>query len=365
MIVAGGREAWREDQIDGLLVGHGGDRRLRRRVALAGDFADPGHVDPAAVILDLDHHVLALALRPQMDRRRGRLAERGPLRGVLQPVVQPVAQDMKQGLGDRLDDRLVGLGRGAFDHEARRLAERGGHFPDEAGEALEGVLQRQHPQAEHRALELADQAVEREMLVLERDSEGSGIAVALRTLGRMADGVLGDQQLAGQSHEGVDTIDIDTQRGFRRLRGQRAGLLGRWLGQPLENAVDGLDHGLGIAGDQAALQRAFEIRRVQRPAMMAQHVGRDAACRIRAVRRPRFRRRLGEHQLLRLEKVASDGRQAGGILSAASSHRQDRAGREMPCRARRVWRSGGRGRRPRHRHRPESRRSTASGRSRR
>ena len=114
-------------------------------VALAGDVADPGHVDPAAVVLDLDHHVLALARRPQMDRRRGRLAERGPLRCVLQPVIQAVAQDMKQGLGDRLDDRLVGLGRGAFDHEARRLAERGGHFPDEAGEALEGVLQAAAP----------------------------------------------------------------------------------------------------------------------------------------------------------------------------------------------------------------------------
>ena len=41
----------------------------RRHVALAGDVADPGDVDAAAVILDLDHHVLALALRPQMDRR--------------------------------------------------------------------------------------------------------------------------------------------------------------------------------------------------------------------------------------------------------------------------------------------------------
>ena len=77
---------------------------------------------------------------------------------------------------------------------------------------------------------------------------------------------------------------------------------GAWLRQALENPVDRLDHGLGIAGDQAALQQAFEIRRVQRPAMMAQHVGGDAACRFEPAGGA-LRRRLGEHQLLRLEKV--------------------------------------------------------------
>ena len=88
-------------------------------------------------------------------------------------MINGVAQDMKQRLGDRLDDGLVRLSRGPFDHEVRMLAQRGGHFPDETGKTLEGVLQRQHPQAEHCALKLSDQSVEREMLVLQRDSEGS------------------------------------------------------------------------------------------------------------------------------------------------------------------------------------------------
>ena len=234
-----------------------------------GHVADAGHVDASAVVFHLDHHVVALALRPQMDRRRGRLAECGPLRCVLKSVIQRVAQDMKQRLRDRLDDRLVRLGRGPFDYEVRRLAQRGGHFPDETGKALEGVLQRQHPQAEHCALKLADQPVEREMLVLQRDSEGSWIAVAVGALRRMADRVLGDQQLTGQSNQSVDAIDIDAQRRHRRLWSERARLLGRWLCQALENSIDGLDHGLGIAGHQAALQRALEVCQVQRPAMMA------------------------------------------------------------------------------------------------
>ena len=106
---------------------------------------------------------------------------------------------MEQRLGDRLDDRLVGLGRGALDHEARRLAERGGHLPDEAGKALEGVLQRQHPQAEHRPLQLADQAVERRCWFFSATARLWDRRLPCARSRRMADGVLGDQQLAGQS----------------------------------------------------------------------------------------------------------------------------------------------------------------------
>ena len=47
--------------------------------------------------------------------------------------------------------------------------------------------------------------------------------------------------------------------------------------------------------------------------MMAQHVGGDAACRFEPCGGRTFRRRLGKHQLLRFEKVALDGRQAGRV----------------------------------------------------
>ena len=193
---------------------------------------------------------------------------------------------MKQRLGDRLDDRLVGLGRGAFDHQPRRLAERSGHFPDEAGEALEGVMQGQHPQAEHRALQLADQAIEQQVLVLQRDRER--LADRRRPARARPNGRWRSWRSAARR---------SVERGRRSDRHRhaawppapagpacRAGSGGR-SARPSRIRSMAVDHGLGIAGDQAALQQAFEIRRVQRPAMMAQHVGRDAACRIRAGRR--------------------------------------------------------------------------------
>ena len=85
----------------------------------------------------------------------------------------------------------------------------------------------------------------------------------------MADRILGDQQLTGQSNQSVDAIDIDAQRRHRRLCSERARLLGRRFCEALENSIDGLDNGLGISGHQATLQRALEVCQVQRPAMMA------------------------------------------------------------------------------------------------
>ena len=61
---------------------------LRGHVALARDLADPRDVDAAAVILDLDHHVLALPRGPQIDRRRGGLAELRPF-GRVSPARDP------------------------------------------------------------------------------------------------------------------------------------------------------------------------------------------------------------------------------------------------------------------------------------
>ena len=80
------------------------------------------------------------------------------------------------------------------------------------------------------------------------------------------------------------------------------------------------DHRRRVAGEQAALQQAFEVGRVQRPALMAQHVGRHPARRFQAAGGA-FRRRLGEKQLLRLEKLPADGRQAGSLAAGASADR--------------------------------------------
>ena len=145
------RKSGREDQVDDCPRPTCLERRVGYDFALAGDFAHARHVDAAAVILDFDHHLLALARGPQLDRRGRGLAQ--PRRARLRsprPWSQAVAQDMQQRLGDRLDDRLVGLRGGAFDHQPCRLAEGGRHLAHEARKALEGVMERQDAQAEHR-----------------------------------------------------------------------------------------------------------------------------------------------------------------------------------------------------------------------
>lgn len=182
---------------------------MRGDIALARDLADPRHVDAAAVVFDLDDHVLTLAGGPQGNRRRRGLAKLRPFGCVFEPVVQAVAQDMQQGLGNHLDDRLVGFRRGALDHQARRLAEGGGHLADQAREALEGMVKRQDAQAEHGPLQFADQTFQQQMLVLERDRQLAGICGVLREPSGMADGVLGDQQFTGQPDERVDPVDVD------------------------------------------------------------------------------------------------------------------------------------------------------------
>ena len=85
----------------------------------------------------------------------------------------------------------------------------GGHLADQPREALEGMVQRQDAQAEHRPLQFADQTIQQQVLVLERDRQLARIAGVLREPGRMADGVLGDQQFAGQPDERVDPVDVD------------------------------------------------------------------------------------------------------------------------------------------------------------
>ncbi len=307
------------------VVGHAVERGRRDDIARARDLADPRDVDAAAVVLDFDDHVLALPGGPKDDRRRRWLAELGPFGRAFEPVVQAVAQDMQQRLGDRLDDRLVGFRRGALDHQARGLAEGGGHLADEARETLEGMMQRQDAQAEHGALQFADQALQQQMLVLERDRQAAGIGRLLGEPGGMADGVLGDQQFAGQPDERIDALDVDAQGDVGRLRGQRAGRLGRRLRQALEDAVDRRRHRRGIAGEKAALQQAFQVGRIQRPALVAQHVRRDPAGRFQPSGCA-LGRRFRQQELLRLEKLPGDGRQpgAGRRRRPRIAQRQDR-----------------------------------------
>ena len=75
--------------------------------------------------------------------------------------------------------------------------------------------------------------------------------------------------------------------------------------------IDGDRHRLSVAGNEAALQQALEVGHVERPAVMAQHVGGDAARRFEAAGRP-IGGSFGQQQFLGLQQGARHGRPAAG-----------------------------------------------------
>ena len=194
-----------------------------RDIALARDLADPRHVDAAAVVLDLDHHVLALAGGPQARSSPSRACRAAPV---------------------RLRLRARGPGRCAG-HEAaaRRSPRRSSCRPPSWRPRSSGAPACRATAAISRtrrgkrwkaccsgrtrrlSTDRCSSPTRRSSSrcwFFERDGELARIAGVLRALGGMADGVLGDQQLAGQPDERVDPVDIDAQSGVGRLGGQRA-----------------------------------------------------------------------------------------------------------------------------------------------
>jgi hypothetical protein len=180
---------------------------------------------------------------------------------------------VQQWLGHRFDDALVRFRGGPFNHQAGGLSRGCRHFADQPRKALEGMMQRQDAQAEHRLLQFADQALEQQVLVLERHGELARFGFQ-RPLRRMSDGILGDQQFTGQPDEAIDPSDVDAQGRLGRLCRQRP----RGLGPaPRGRSGSGRSprHRRRVAGEQAGLQQAFEVGRVQ--PVMAQHIRGDPA----------------------------------------------------------------------------------------
>ncbi len=184
-------------------------------------------------------------------------------------MVHGVADDVQQRLEQRLDHRLVRLGLVALGQKAHGLGEAQGHLAHQPRKALENVAQRQDADGEHRALQLGHQPFELGVPILQGRSQEPGLRPALRQAGEVSDGVLGDDQLARQVHQGVDPLHVHPQRPGDWLGPATGGLrliLARGLyGLAVEQVLQGRREGLLQAGGHAHRQRLLHSDGVGRP----------------------------------------------------------------------------------------------------
>ena len=322
------RKARCEDQVDDFRVAHGRERFRGNDVALVRHLTNSSHIDAAAVVRDFEHDVLALAERAYADGRDGRFAGGRAHRGILDAVIDRVAQHVHQRLEEHLDDRLVRLGVVSLDHQPGGLAEIRGHFAYQARKALKRDAQRKDAHREHGSLQLADEPFEGGMPVLER--RGQRGAFVLRELDRVADRVLGDGELAGQTDQRVDSRSVDAQR-------LRAGVLAAQArpARPVRRPACPRARPLSLAATARELCAATHSAAVAAMrsasaalAQMAQHVRRHRARRSDDGRAPDARRRRpASSSALRAARVpasiAGDPRtHRCGSVSVATSQRR-------------------------------------------
>ncbi len=120
-------EARQEDQIQGLLVAHGGERLGASPSARSQRGAlDLRGVDARPVVRHLDDDMLAGARRAQREpSRRAVLPAAASRGGLLDAVIERVAHEVHERLGQRLDDRLVGFRVLALDDQGGGLVQLG------------------------------------------------------------------------------------------------------------------------------------------------------------------------------------------------------------------------------------------------
>ena len=94
-------------------------------------------------------------------------------------MIHRVAQHVQHRLEQRLDGGFVGFGRFALDDQADRFAQLARHFADQPGKALEHMRQRQHANAQYRALQFADQTIEPRVPLFQRLRQGGDVGALL------------------------------------------------------------------------------------------------------------------------------------------------------------------------------------------
>ncbi len=197
----GGGEARLEDQIPDLRIG-----RIVRHVqaALGGLGQDPLAVQAATVVADLNDDMPALVRGGEGNRAGLFLAGGAAGVGHFQAVIDRIADQVHQRIGDAFDQALVQFGALAERAQAHLLAEPGGQVADQAREAAEHRVHRQHAHADHRFLQIAGVAFQQ----VQAGEQAFALA-GIQQAGHLLEHRLGDHQFADQVDQAVDLVDAD------------------------------------------------------------------------------------------------------------------------------------------------------------
>src|SRR5690606_14825449 len=145
-----------EDELQRLLVAQ--DTARRQQSARLGTFANRLDVDPAAVVLEHDHHLRAFAMQTDFDRARLGLAAGDALFRTLDAMHDRVAQHVLERRQHALEHLPIELAGSAHDHELRALVRLARDLADETRETLDVALERHHARAHESVLQLRHDA---------------------------------------------------------------------------------------------------------------------------------------------------------------------------------------------------------------
>ena len=242
----GGGEAGLEDQVPDLRVGgvlgYG-------QATLGGLGEDAFAIQAAAVVADFDDDVAALVRSRQGDGAGLVLARLRAHVGHFQAMVDRVADQVHQRIGDAFDQALVQLRAFADGAQAHLLAQARGQVADQAREAAEHGIHRQHAHANDGFLQVAGVALQQ----VQAGEQAFALGL-VEHAGDLLQHGLGDDQFADQVDQAVDLVDADADGGFGGIVGRRRGGRGRRLRAAGDHRRRGLrGHGDGVDRHGVAL----------------------------------------------------------------------------------------------------------------
>ena len=132
-----GAESGAEDEVQGLAFGQA-RRFFRRHHSQFERFgANFLGVDAAAIVADLDHHLIALVIGIQLDLSPRRLAQAPAFLGRFNAVADRVPHQMRQGFGDGVENAFVEVGLLTGEFQIHFAAALPRHIAHDAREAAE------------------------------------------------------------------------------------------------------------------------------------------------------------------------------------------------------------------------------------